>query len=101
MAKEFSIRERTILCGDAAHTHSSVAAQGLNTAVHDAVNLGWKLALQTRGITKPEILQTYNEERKLAPKWYEGDPTADPYVILGEISEKAGSFNIGLEFPIP
>lgn len=66
MAKEFSIRERTILCGDAAHTHSSGAAQGLNTAVHDAVNLGWKLALQTRGITKPEILQTYNEERELA-----------------------------------
>ncbi|GAM38189.1 hypothetical protein TCE0_033r08720 [Talaromyces pinophilus] len=120
MAKDFATRDRIILCGDAAHTHSSGAAQGLNTGIHDAVNLGWKLALQIRGITKPEILKTYNDERKLAvnqlieydkdisvlmthkwPKWYKGDPNADPYIILGEIFEKAGSFNTGLGISYP
>jgi phenol 2-monooxygenase (NADPH) len=120
MAKDFATRDRIILCGDAAHTHSSGAAQGLNTGIHDAVNLGWKLALQIRGITKPEILKTYNDERKLAvnqlieydkdiavlmthkwPKWYEGDPNADPYIILGEIFEKARSFNTGLGISYP
>ncbi len=35
---------RVLLAGDAAHVHSPVGGQGLNTGVQDAVNLGWKLA---------------------------------------------------------
>jgi phenol 2-monooxygenase len=119
IAKNFS-SDRIFLCGDAAHTHSSGAAQGLNTGIHDAVNLGWKLALHIRGITKGSVLDTYDSERKRSvqqlidydkdistlmshkwPSWYKGDPNADPYLVLGEIFERAASFNTGLAISYP
>ena len=54
---------RVLLAGDAAHVHSPVGGQGLNTGVQDAVNLGWKLAQVVSG-TSPEILlDTYHAER--------------------------------------
>jgi 2-polyprenyl-6-methoxyphenol hydroxylase-like FAD-dependent oxidoreductase len=42
---------RVLLAGDAAHVHSPVGGQGLNTGVQDAVNLGWKLAQVIRQVT--------------------------------------------------
>ena len=54
---------RVLLAGDAAHVHSPVGGQGLNTGVQDAVNLGWKLA-QVVNKTSPEsLLDTYHSER--------------------------------------
>ena len=54
---------RVLLAGDAAHVHSPDGAQGLQTGVHDAVNLGWKLA-QVVNRTSPEsLLDTYHAER--------------------------------------
>ena len=54
---------RILLAGDAAHVHSPVGGQGLNTGVQDAVNLGWKLA-QVVNRTAPEsLLDTYHAER--------------------------------------
>jgi len=54
---------RVLLAGDAAHVHSPIGGQGLNTGVQDAVNLGWKLA-QVVGGTSPEgLLDTYHAER--------------------------------------
>jgi 2-polyprenyl-6-methoxyphenol hydroxylase-like FAD-dependent oxidoreductase len=54
---------RVLLAGDAAHVHSPVGGQGLNTGVQDAVNLGWKLA-QVVNLTSPEsLLDTYHAER--------------------------------------
>src|SRR4029077_4183902 len=54
---------RVLLAGDAAHVHSPVGGQGLNTGVQDAVNLGWKLA-QVVGRTSPDsLLDTYQAER--------------------------------------
>ncbi len=54
---------RVLLAGDAAHVHSPVGGQGLNTGVQDAVNLGWKLA-QVVNRTSPEsLLDTYHGER--------------------------------------
>ncbi|CAM5741991.1 FAD-dependent monooxygenase [Streptomyces hirsutus] len=38
------------LAGDAAHIHSPAGAQGMNTGIQDALNLGWKLALTCRGV---------------------------------------------------
>jgi phenol 2-monooxygenase len=115
IAKTFSSRDRIFLCGDAAHTHSSGAAQGLNTGIHDAVNLAWKLALQIQGTARPEVLQTYASERASAvqklieydkdiallmsykwPAWYKGDAQADPHLVLGEIFDRTASFNTGL-----
>ncbi|KAL3442867.1 FAD binding domain-containing protein [Aspergillus insuetus] len=115
IAKTFSSRDRIFLCGDAAHTHSSGAAQGLNTGIHDAVNLAWKVALHIQGTARLKVLQTYASERASAvqklidydkdiallmsykwPTWYKGDPEADPHLVLGEIFDKAASFNTGL-----
>ena len=54
---------RCFLAGDSAHIHSPAGAQGMNTGIGDAYNLGWKLALVLKGIASEELLDTYNEER--------------------------------------
>ena len=54
---------RILLAGDAAHVHSPVGGQGLNTGVQDAVNLGWKLAQVVQGISPERLLDTYHAER--------------------------------------
>jgi 2-polyprenyl-6-methoxyphenol hydroxylase-like FAD-dependent oxidoreductase len=54
---------RAFLAGDAAHIHSPVGGQGLNTGIQDAYNLMWKLALVHRGLAAPTLLDTYHEER--------------------------------------
>jgi hypothetical protein len=54
---------RCFLLGDAAHIHSPVGAQGMNTGLQDAYNLAWKLALVVQGRADPELLATYEEER--------------------------------------
>ncbi|MGY4860001.1 FAD-dependent monooxygenase [Cryobacterium sp. AP23] len=56
-------RGRVFLAGDAAHIHSPAGAQGMNTGIQDAVNLGWKLALVCRGEADPALLQSYERER--------------------------------------
>jgi hypothetical protein len=59
-----SYRDRRILlAGDAAHVHSPVGGQGLNTGVQDAVNLGWKLAQVVKGISPDSLLDSYHAER--------------------------------------
>ncbi|EED83916.1 hypothetical monooxygenase [Postia placenta Mad-698-R] len=54
---------RVFLAGDAAHVHSPAGGQGMNSSMQDGVNLGWKLALVEKGLAKPQILVTYDEER--------------------------------------
>ena len=54
---------RVFLAGDAAHIHSPAGAQGMNTGIQDAVNLGWKLALALHGGASASILNTYEAER--------------------------------------
>jgi 3-(3-hydroxy-phenyl)propionate hydroxylase len=54
---------RVLLAGDAAHVHSPVGGQGLNTGVQDAVNLGWKLAQVVKGRSPEGLLDTYHAER--------------------------------------
>ncbi|KAK1984000.1 FAD binding domain-containing protein [Colletotrichum cereale] len=57
--------QRAFIAGDASHTHSPKAAQGMNTSIHDSWNLGWKLNLALRGLAKGNILLgTYEQERK-------------------------------------
>nr|OQO28039.1 hypothetical protein B0A51_02840 [Rachicladosporium sp. CCFEE 5018] len=55
---------RVFLAGDAAHTHSPKAAQGMNTSMHDTLNLSWKLALTLRNLATPALLETYTLERR-------------------------------------
>ena len=56
-------RGSVFLAGDAAHIHSPVGAQGMNTGIQDAWNLGWKLALVVKGFATPRLLDSYEAER--------------------------------------
>ena len=56
------------IAGDACHTHSPKAGQGMNTSIADAFNLGWKLAAVLRGTCSPRILHTYSHERRALAK---------------------------------
>ncbi|WP_052723668.1 FAD-dependent monooxygenase [Paenibacillus wulumuqiensis] len=57
-------RGAVFLAGDAAHIHSPVGGQGMNTGIQDAVNLAWKLALVCNGQASAAILDSYDEERE-------------------------------------
>jgi len=54
---------RMFLAGDAGHIHSPVGAQGMNTGIQDAWNLGWKLALVVSGAADRRLLVSYETER--------------------------------------
>ena len=85
----------------------------LNTGVHDAANLGWKLAGVLTGALKREVLETYDQERRpnaaklikydedvsvlisgRLPKGWTGN--SEPGLALGEIFKEATGFNTGL-----
>jgi phenol 2-monooxygenase (NADPH) len=55
---------RVFIAGDACHTHSPKAGQGMNVSMQDGFNLGWKLAAVLRGLATPALLRTYSEERR-------------------------------------
>jgi 2-polyprenyl-6-methoxyphenol hydroxylase-like FAD-dependent oxidoreductase len=54
---------RAFLLGDAAHIHSPVGGQGMNTGIGDAVNLAWKIAAVVHGRAAPSLLDSYEPER--------------------------------------
>jgi 3-(3-hydroxy-phenyl)propionate hydroxylase len=55
--------QRVFLAGDAAHVHSPAGAQGMNTGIQEALNLGWKLARHLAGHAGEPLLDTYQLER--------------------------------------
>ncbi len=57
-------KDRVLLAGDAAHTHSPLGGQGLKLGLGDAMNLGWKLAATIRGAAPPGLLESYGRERQ-------------------------------------
>ncbi|CAF9942513.1 hypothetical protein IMSHALPRED_003856 [Imshaugia aleurites] len=56
--------DHVFILGDACHTHSPKAAQGMNVSMNDAYNLTWKLALTLRGLAKSSLIKTYQIERR-------------------------------------
>jgi phenol 2-monooxygenase len=64
VASRFSIKNRVLIAGDACHTHSPKAGQGMNASMNDAHNLAWKIALVVRGWAEPSLLSTYESERR-------------------------------------
>jgi len=56
------------IAGDACHTHSPKAGQGMNVSMQDAFNLGWKLAAVLEGRSPPDLLHSYSAERQAIAK---------------------------------
>ncbi|GAB1212779.1 hypothetical protein ATERTT37_001926 [Aspergillus terreus] len=64
IADHFSKANRVFLTGDACHTHSPKAGQGMNVSLQDGYNIGWKLASVLKGHAGPKLLETYVLERQ-------------------------------------
>ena len=62
--REAGTPPNVFIAGDACHTHSPKAGQGMNVSMQDSFNLGWKLAAVIREQASPEILRTYSDERR-------------------------------------
>jgi 2-polyprenyl-6-methoxyphenol hydroxylase-like FAD-dependent oxidoreductase len=68
-AEEIATRlPRVFIAGDACHTHSPKAGQGMNVSMQDAFNLGWKLASVLRRRSAPPLLHSYSAERQAVAK---------------------------------
>jgi len=63
-AERDSKSPRVFIAGDACHTHSAKAGQGMNVSMNDTYNLGWKLASVLRGHSHSKLLHTYSAERQ-------------------------------------
>ncbi|KZS94662.1 hypothetical protein SISNIDRAFT_452748 [Sistotremastrum niveocremeum HHB9708] len=64
VASKFSMHERIFIAGDACHTHSPKAGQGMNASMNDTHNLIWKLTQVLRGWSHISLLKTYEFERR-------------------------------------
>ena len=64
IADYFTKANRVFLTGDACHTHSPKAGQGMNVSLQDGYNIGWKLASVLKGQADQELLETYVIERQ-------------------------------------
>lgn len=67
-ADNFTKDLRVFLTGDACHTHSPKAGQGMNVSLQDGFNIGWKLGYLLNGRVSPKILETYISERQATAK---------------------------------
>ena len=120
LAATYRARERILIAGDAAHTHSSGAAQGMNTGLQDAVNLAWKLAGRIHGHFVDSVLDTYSIERRSIaaeiiaqdkiislltagkiPAELQDDPDKDPHKLLSKNFVKNQTLNSGLGVAYP
>ncbi|KAK3383226.1 FAD binding domain-containing protein [Lasiosphaeria ovina] len=90
---------RAFLAGDASHTHSPKAAQGMNTSMHDAWNIGWKLNLAARGLAKQALLQSYEgERRKIALDLVNFDYEHANQIAAGDAVALAENFKTNVRF---
>ncbi|GAA0612903.1 FAD-dependent monooxygenase [Streptomyces crystallinus] len=80
------VRGRVILAGDAAHIHPPAGAIGVNVALDDTFNLGWKLAATVRGTAPAHLLDSYHAERHTAGAHVLANTQAQ--VLLGEADDR-------------
>jgi phenol 2-monooxygenase len=106
---------RVFIAGDACHTHSPKAGQGMNVSMRDGFNLGWKLASVVRGHCRPEVMRTYSSERQAVarelidfdrefaqmfsapPKTADDDETGIDPAVFQQYFEQHGRFTAGTE----
>src|ERR1700754_3521585 len=77
-------RGRILLAGDAAHIHSPLGGQGMNTGIGDAENLAWKLALVVSGRADERLLDTYEAERPPIAKGVLDTTSGVTAVVVGQ-----------------
>ncbi|WP_042426213.1 FAD-dependent monooxygenase [Streptacidiphilus anmyonensis] len=82
------VQDRVVLAGDAAHIHPPAGAIGVNVALDDAFNLGWKLAATVRGTAPARLLDSYHDERHPAGAQVLANTRAQ--VLLGEADDRLG-----------
>ncbi|MGW0630232.1 FAD-dependent oxidoreductase [Streptomyces sp. NPDC002758] len=101
---------RCLLAGDSAHTVMPVTAQGMNTGVQDAFNLGWKLAAVVQGRASARLLDSYEAERRpialaLAERnqrtYWGGAGPVPPFELLHSRLTDAGAGHTGLPLAYP
>lgn len=91
-------RGNAFLLGDAAHVHSPVGGQGMNTGIGDAINLAWKLASAVRHPSSEKLLSTYEPERQaFALKLV--NTTDKAFSLISAKNSVAGMFRTRL-FPV-
>jgi 2-polyprenyl-6-methoxyphenol hydroxylase-like FAD-dependent oxidoreductase len=76
---------RVFLAGDAAHLNPPFGGHGLNTGVGDAIDLGWKLAAVIQGWAEPELLDTYETERRPLQERVIAEATANMKVLAPDL----------------
>ncbi|KAI0971832.1 FAD binding domain-containing protein [Xylaria arbuscula] len=104
LANEFHAYHRVFLSGDACHTHSPKAGQGMNVSLQDGYNIGWKLASVLRKQASPKLLETYVLERQKTAAdlidfdryWSKLFSAAGDRGITPELFVKAGRYTAGL-----
>ncbi|CCH32750.1 FAD-dependent monooxygenase [Actinosynnema sp. NPDC047251] len=77
---------RVLFAGDAAHVQLPAGGQALNLGLHDAVNLGWKLAAVVRGHAPDGLLDTYHDERHAVGRRVLANIRAQALLLLGDRS---------------
>lgn len=77
-------RGHALLAGDAAHIHSPLGGQGMNTGIGDAENLAWKLALVVSGRADQRLLDTYEAERRPIAKGVLDTTSGVTEVVVGQ-----------------
>lgn len=91
--------DHIFITGDAAHTHSPKAAQGMNVSMHDSFNLAWKLNLAVRGLAKPALLATYAAERRqIAQQLIDFDREHADAFHAGDAAALAKNFDDNIRF---
>ncbi len=96
--QEMSTRlPRVFIAGDACHTHSAKAGQGMNVSMADTWNLGWKLCSVLRGTAKPELLHTYSEERQAVAKQLIDFDREFSNIFSGRRTQSGGVDGAGVE----
>lgn len=83
--------DRVFIAGDAAHIHSPIGGQGMNTGIQDAHNLAWKLAKVVRGVAHPGLLDSYEAERR---------PIAEELLRGTDLAMRAAGKVVPLRHPI-
>lgn len=109
VSDRFSHKDRIFITGDACHTHSPKAGQGMNVSMMDTYNLAWKLAYVCKNLASSDILKTYETERikvardliefdKKLSKLFSSAPMIPGAVGGVDMEEFQDAFKTGLHF---